>query len=95
MKRLIPYFLFYRSYAIWSLATTFIMVVAEFQLISIACSKILLAYMLWHWLDLHSGKKAIDYIVKQELSTSQFFGIIYIIDLIISLPFLLILKEFV
>lgn len=95
MKRLIPYFLFYRIYAVWFLSITTILAFGGFHYLAISLSKLLLILLLWHWLESYPSKKAINYIVRQDLATSLFFGVVYLIDCVITIPFLIILKEFI
>lgn len=95
MKRLIPYFLFYKNYALWSIGVTTILVVLGVKFIIVASTKLILLIFLWHFLELVSGLKVIDYVVKQKLPARQFFIVIYIMDLVASIPFVLIFQEFI
>ena len=95
MQQLISILLFYRPFIIWSLIINMLFSFLKFEVGFILASKLLLVILLWHILNETRAKRKLIFYKSLGVSTFKLFSLFFIMDLIISIPFLLLLKEYV
>lgn len=95
MQQLMSILLFYRPFIIWSLVINMLFAFLKFEVGIIMASKLLLVLLLWHILNETQAKRKLIFYRKLGVSTIKLFTLLFIMDLAISIPFLIILKEFV
>jgi len=95
MQQLSALFIFYRPYILWSFGINMLLVVLGHSLFPIFLIKLILVGFLWYFINETHAKRKLIFYKNLGLSTFKLFFYIYTIDFILSLPFLLILKEFI
>ena len=95
MQHLSALFIFYRPYMLWSFGVNILFAIMSYSLIPIFIIKLILIAFLWYLMNETNAKRKLIFYKNLGLSTLKLFGSVFIIDLILSLPFLLILKEFI
>lgn len=66
----------------------------KLEVIMIIVSKLLLVILLWHILNVTRAKRILTLYKGWGVSTIKLFSLLFLMDLILSIPFLLVLKEF-
>ncbi len=95
MQHLFSIFIFYRSYILWSFAINIVFSFFKFDIIPIVITKLFLVVFLWYITTETHAKRKLLFYKNLGISTLKLFLLLYIMDLLLSLPFLLILKEFI
>lgn len=95
MHQLSSIFLFYRSFILWSFGINILLSLIGYSLIPIFLVKLLLTIFLWYFLNETGAKRKLVFYKNLGISTFKLFLILYLIDLFLSFPFLLVLKEFI
>lgn len=88
-------FVFYKPLIIWSIALNMVLSFLKYEMLPILILKFLLVVFLWYCLNETPAKRKLLYYKNSGISTLKMFSYLFIIDLIISIPFLLILREFI
>ena len=95
MRQLSSIFIFYRPFILWSFGINILFSFISYSLIPILLVKLLLTTFLWYFLNETNAKRKLVLYKNLGISTFKLFSLIYIIDLFLSIPFLLILKAFI
>lgn len=95
MQQLFSIFLFYRPLILWSFLVNTILSFFKYDIFLILIVKLLLIVFLWYFLNETDAKRKLVFYKNLGISTFKLFSFLYAIDLFFSIPFLLILKEFV
>ncbi len=95
MQQLFSIFIFYRPFILWSFGINIIFSFLKFDIIPIIITKLLLIVFLWYIISETYAKRKLLFYKNIGVSTFKLFFLLFIIDLFLSLPFLLILKEFI
>ncbi len=95
MQQLSSIFLFYKPFLIWSFGVNIFLLVIGINILSIAFTKILLTLFLWHIIEDTKEKKILKILKNKGFTAFKLFSIIYLIDIFLSVPFLLVLNEFI
>lgn len=67
----------------------------KFEIVTILIVKLLLIISLWHLLNQTHAKRKLTFYKNLGISSLKLFSLVFVIDAVFSIPFLLILKEFV
>ena len=95
MQQLFSILVFYRPFIIWSLVINMLLSFIKIELITILVVKLLLIISLWHLINETHAKRKLAFYKNLGISTLKLFTLVFVVDAIFSIPFLLILKEFV
>ena len=95
MNQLFSIFVFYRPFIFWSFGLNIILSFLKYDMIPILIAKLLLVVFLWYFLNETNAKRKLVFYKNLGVSTFKLFSLLFIIDLFLSIPFLLILKEFI
>lgn len=95
MQQLFSIFVFYRPLILWSFGINAFLSFLEYEIIPIAIIKLLLVAFLWYFLNETNAKRKLILYKNLGISTFKLFSYLYFIDLLFSIPFLLILKAFI
>ena len=95
MKQLSSIFVFYRPFFIWSLVINMLLLFIKFEIVAILIVKLLLIFFLWYFLSETPTKRKLTCYRELGISTLKLFLLVFVIDAVFSLPFLVVLKEFV
>lgn len=95
MQQLSSIFLFYRPFFIWSYGVNFLLLLLGFDVIPLFLAKAFLVIFLWYFITETQAKRKLVFYKNLGISTLKLFALFFLIDVILSLPFILIIKEFV
>ena len=95
MKRLFPIIIFYRSLIMWSFIINILLSVIGLNFIIIALIKVLLLFFLWQLIDDFIDRKTLRVFRNRGFSILKLFLFVYLVDITLSIPFLLVLGEFI
>lgn len=95
MQQLSALFIFYRPYIAWSFGINMVLGFINYSLFPIFLIKLALVAFLWYLMNETNAKRKLVFYKNLGISTFKLFLSIFIIDFILSLPFLLLLKEFI
>lgn len=95
MQQLFSILAFYRPLFLWSFGINLALSFLKYDIILIAVIKIFLVIFLWYITNETRAKRRLIFYKNLGIPTLKLFSLLYIIDLFLSIPFLLILKEFV
>ena len=95
MQHLFPIFIFYRPFILWSFGINIILAFLKYDIVPILIAKLVLIVFLWYIINETHAKQKLIFYNNMGVSTFKLFFVLFIIDLLLSLPFILILKEFI
>ena len=95
MQQLFSILVFYRPFIIWSLAINMLLSFIKIEIATILIVKLLLIFSLWHFLNETHAKRKLTFYKNLGISTLKLFSLVFVIDAVFSIPFVILLKEFV
>lgn len=95
MNQLFSIVVFYRPFVFWSFSLNIIFSFLKYDIIPILIVKLVLIGFLWYFFNETTAKRKLIFYKNLGISALKLFSLLYIVDLFFSLPFLLILKEFI
>ena len=95
MQQFFSIFVFYKPFILWSIGINTLFSFLHYGIIPILILKLLLVAFLWYFLNETSAKRKLVFYKNLGISTFKLFGLLYVIDIIFSLPFLVLLQEFI
>lgn len=95
MQQLFSIFVFYRPLILWSFGVNSLLVILNYGFIPFLLLKLFLVIFLWYLINETQAKRKLTFYKNLGISTFKLLTFVYIIDAVISLPYYLILKEFV
>jgi hypothetical protein len=95
MKQFLSILVFYRPFVLWSLGISILFLIIGYSLIPIFLIKLILIAFLWYLLKNTHKNQELMFYKNLGISNMKLFSSIYVIDLCLNLPLLLIFKEFV
>ncbi len=95
MQQLFSIFVFYRPFILWSLSINAVLSFFKFEIFIIAIIKLFLVGFLWYFLNETTARRKLMLYKNLGISTFKLFSLLYLIDFALSLPFLIVLREFV
>jgi len=95
MQQLSSIFLFYRPFFVWSYGINFLLLLLGCHVVALFLLKLFLIIVLWYFITETHAKRKLIFYKNLGVSTLKLFAIFFLIDVVLSLPFILILKEFI
>lgn len=95
MQQFLTILAFYKRYVVWSFLATVLIVVLFPFIVPAVITKISLLCILWYFLNETNAKRSLKIINKIGVSTAQLLSVILAIDLVFTLGFLVVIKEFI
>lgn len=95
MQQLSSILIFYRPFIFWSFGINIFLSLIGYNLIPVFLIKLLLVVFLWYFLNETNAKRKLNFYKNLGISTLKLFSTLYLIDIFLSIPFLLILSEFI
>ena len=95
MKQFISIYVFYRPFILWSFGISILFSIIGYSLIPILLIKLILLIFIWYLLTNTHKNKELMFYKNLGISNIKLFSSIFLIDIILNLPILLIFKEFV
>lgn len=95
MKILSPIFSFYKSFILWSFGLNVLLIILGFSIIPLIIAKLISVIFLFYIINETEARKKLIFYKNLGISPLKLFGILYLIDLSLSIPFHLIIQEFI
>jgi len=95
MHKLSSIIIFYKPYILWSFIINIIITILHPEFTTAICTKLLLAVFLWYYFKNIKGMRLLNFYNSLGVSTFKLFVSIFIIDVFITIGYLLIIKEFI
>lgn len=95
MQKLEAIYIFYRPFFFWSFAINILQFVFNPNLIPAIITKLILIFFVWYLVKETGNKKTLIFYKNIGISDFRLFASFLLIDISITVGFLLIMKEFV
>lgn len=86
---------YYKILASWSFAVNIIITIMNPSIFYALSTKFFIAFLLWYFVSDTSTKNKLSNNKKIMLSNSRLFFMVFFIDSLITIPFILIIKGFI
>lgn len=87
--------LFYKPYFIWSVGINIALLIISPAIPPILLSKLFLTIFLWYAITETRSKRKLIFYKNLGISSFKLFSAIFLIDIFITLVFILLIKEFI
>jgi len=95
IHRLGAILLFYKPFFFWSMAVNIMMLIFNPYILPSILTKLLLTFFVWYLVHDTGGKRKLIFYKNLGISTWILFATLFIIDIAITISFLLLMKAFV
>lgn len=95
MQKLSSIILFYKPYFLWSFAINILITIFNPEIATAIGTKLLLIIFLWYFISQTKGKRLLNFYKSLQVSTFKLFLSVFVIDIAITIGYLLIIKEFI
>jgi hypothetical protein len=95
MQQLASIFAFYKSYFIGSIIINMLLIFMNMNILIILFLKLLMVFFLWFYMNETGGSRKLLFYKNLGISSFKLYAAFYMIDLAISIPFLLIMNTFI
>lgn len=95
MQKLGSIILFYKPFFFWSFAINILITIFNPQIVTAIGTKLILVIFLWYFLNNIKGKKILSFYNKLGVSNFMLFGTVFLIDVFLTMTYLLLIKEFI
>ncbi|TDU42710.1 hypothetical protein BXY82_0103 [Gelidibacter sediminis] len=94
-QRLGAILLFYKPFFLWSMAVNVMILIFNPYILPSIITKLFLTFFVWYLVRETSAKRKLIFYKNLGISTLRLFCSLYIVDIVITLTFLLLMKAFV
>lgn len=95
MHRFEAILLFYKPFVIWSFVITVMLVSISSLIVPILIIKLTLTVFLWYFMKETTAKRKLIFYKNIGISDLRLFSTLYLIDIFISIPVILLIQEFI
>ena len=95
MQQLLSILVFYRSFVVWSFLVNIAITIVNPYIAPALLTKLLLTIFVWYWVNETNAKRKLIFYKNLGISTIKLFSALFFIDSIITISFLVVIKEFV
>jgi len=95
LQRFEAILLFYKPYAVWSFAVNILNVIFGPNLATAIFSKLILTLFLYYVINETNGQQKLIFYKNLGISSLRLFSSLFIIDIIITITFIVIMQEFI
>lgn len=95
MQQLLSILAFYRSFVVWSFLVNIAITIVNPFIVPAILTKLLLTIFVWYLLNETNAKRKLIFYKNLGISTLKLLSVLFIIDSIITISFLIVIKEFV
>jgi len=95
MQQLMSIMAFYRSFVLWSFFINIIITIVNPNILAAIVTKLLLTIFLWYAVNETSAKRKLVFYKNLGISTLKLFSVLFFVDILITITFLLLIKEFI
>jgi len=95
MQQLMSIMAFYRSFILWSFSINIIITIVNPNIFAAIITKLLLTIFLWYVVNETSEKRKLVFYKNLGISTFKLFSVLFFVDILITITFLILIKEFI
>ena len=94
MQRFLTILAFYRPFVVWSFAVNVIMGFFNPHLVPVIVTKLFLTVFAWYYVSETNVKRKLIFYKNLGISTFKLFSSLFLVDIILTISFLIVFKEF-
>ncbi|WP_353778121.1 hypothetical protein [Winogradskyella sp. 3972H.M.0a.05] len=95
MQRIAAILLFYKPMFVWSFAVTLVITIFNPLIFSAIITKLFLTFFAWYLVNETKTRQKLIALKNIGVSTFKLFSTIFFIDIVITIGFLIVIKEFI
>ncbi len=95
MQQLLSILAFYRSFVLWSFLINIIITIVNPYIFPAIITKLLLTVFVWYFVHETGAKRKLVVYNNIGVSTLKLFSALFIIDILFTIAFLTLVKEFI
>jgi len=95
MQQLLSIFTFYRPYVIWSFVVNIAIAIVYPFVFTAILTKLLLTIFVWYMVNETSAKRKLMFYKNIGVSTFKLFSVLFLVDMVITITFIIVIKEFI
>ena len=95
MQQLISILAFYRSYILWSFIINIVITIVNPYIVPAIITKLLLTVFLWYFINETSAKRKLTFYKNLGISPLKLFSTLFFVDILFTVSFLTVIKEFI
>lgn len=95
MQQLLSILAFYRHFVIWSFVVNIVIAMVNPFVIPAIITKLLLTILVWFLINETNAKRKLVFYKNLGVSTLKLFPTLFLVDIIITITFITLIKEFI
>ena len=95
MQQLLSILAFYRPYVIWSFVVNIAIAIVYPFVFTAILTKLLLTIFVWYMENETSAKRKLMFYKNIGVSTFKLFSVLFLVDMVITITFIIVIKEFI
>jgi hypothetical protein len=95
MQQLLSILAFYRSFVLWSFLINIVITIVSPYIFPAIITKLLLTVFLWYYISETASRRKLVVYKSLGISTLKLFSGLFCIDVLLTISFLSIVKEFI
>lgn len=95
MQQLLSILAFYRPYVIWSFVVNITIAIVYPFVFTAILTKLLLTIFVWYIVNETSAKRKLMFYKNIGVSTFKLFSVLFLVDMVITITFIIVIKEFI
>lgn len=95
MQQFLTILAFYRPFVLWSLLVNIAITIVNPYMVPAIATKLLLAIFVWFIVTETNARRKLTFYKNLGISPIKLFSVLYIVDIFITITFLIVIKEYV
>jgi len=95
MQQFLSILAFYRQFVIWSFVINIAIAIVYPFVFTAILTKLLLTVFVWYLVNETNAKRKLIFYKNLGVSTFKLFSILFLVDIVITITFIIIIKEFI
>jgi len=95
MQQFLSILTFYRSFVLWSFVVNIILTIVNPQIFSAVITKLLLTVFVWYLVHETGAKRKLTFYKNLGISPLKLFSVLFFVDILITIIFLILIKEYI
>jgi hypothetical protein len=95
MQQLLSILAFYRPFILWSFFINIVLTIVNPYILPAVITKLMLTIFLWYYTSETNAKRKLVFYKNLGISTLRLFSTLFFVDILFTIIFLLLIKEFI
>ncbi|MCK5401436.1 MAG: hypothetical protein KAJ28_07345 [Flavobacteriaceae bacterium] len=95
MQQLLSILAFYRPFVIWSFVVNIAIAIVYPFIVYAILTKLLLTIFVWYMINETNAKRKLIFYKNLGVSTFKLFSVLFLVDIVITITFIIVIKEFI